>query len=390
MATLLLCRELVRMGLEVTCFAGTVDPPGLSQSEPFRIIGPRLKKGWRWDWPHRALACQAQRAIRLRQPTCVFAVGVTRLTRYLLESRVAHRVLVWELTNANPGNKFVDSHAVSLLSRARAMLSPSAMIDQQIRDHYGYRGMIARLPFWIEDSAPGTVRSEHDLAKDDAGQDARPRVARASCPPPYLLPTPSSTKRIESDREPPATLSSAKWRSDFIFLGRRDEEKGLCELVEATALVIEEFPQVRVLVAGSGDAEPYEALAARCGVSDVIKFHTFQTREDAMHALAEARYLVLPSYHEGYPLVLLEAARAGVPMIATPVGSIPEMFGDGEACRLVPVRDSAGLAKEMLAAMRETKDAYEARRVQARMYFERVSSTSAVASRLTALRALGA
>ena len=108
-----------------------------------------------------------------------------------------------------------------------------------------------------------------------------------------------------------------------------------------------------------------------------------------MAALAGARYLVLPSYHEGYPLVLLEAARAGVPMIATPVGSIPEMFGDSGACRLVPVRDSVGLAKEMLAAMRETKDAYEARRIQARMHFERVSSASAVASRFSALRAHG-
>ena len=101
-----------------------------------------------------------------------------------------------------------------------------------------------------------------------------------------------------------------------------------------------------------------------------------------MNALANSRYLVLPSYHEGYPLVLLEAARCGVPSIATTVGSIPEMFANSRAALLVPPRDVSALAEAMQTILAEPPKDYEERRKAAVELFARLSSAEVVRTRL--------
>jgi glycosyltransferase involved in cell wall biosynthesis len=262
---------------------------------------------------------------------------VTRLARYLLDTDVAGHLLVWELTNATPGNKHVDAQASRLLGRCRAVLSPSQTIDQNIRLNHGYKGRILRLPFWIED------------------------CQRASSPTP------------------------CEFLADFIYLGRRDVEKGLNELIRATAIVARELPQVRVLIAGQGSEATFAALARDLGVSGNVRFQFFQTREEALSALKRCRCLVLPSYHEGYPLVLLEAARSGVPFIATAVGSVPELYGDTCAAILISPRDDHALAQAMVRTLSEAAEQYQMRRAAAQAVFRRVSSAEAIETQLSKL-----
>ena len=397
LATWLLCRELEQLGLNVTCFAqhaswegpnsrrasasatnshsfsplGERTPQTMRspQARPnrssrreeaqsslpcpsplssqlstltslFPIVRPLLRKGCRWDWPGRCLAGQARRRIRREQPDFVVVVGVTSLARYLLQSNVANRLLVWELTNANPGNKFVDPEASRLLSRCRAMLSPSKTIDQNIRQTYGYEGPLLRLPFWIEES---------------------------------YQPFNSST------------LQPFNFLFDFLFLGRRDVEKGLNELIRATAEVAKSFPSLRVLIAGTGNEEPFATLCRNLGVAQNVSFRFFPTREETLAALAQARCLVLPSYHEGYPLVLLEAAQRGIPFIATRVGSAAEVFEGTGAGLIVPPRDDQALANAMLAVLAEAPDQYAARRAAAYAVFRKISSAETVRYSLTRL-----
>jgi glycosyltransferase involved in cell wall biosynthesis len=331
-ATRLLCIELARLGLLVECFAQHVNMPRTSNS--FKIVEPKLKKGCRWDLPGKYLAGQAQRTIRKSHPDYIFIVGVTRLAGYLLESDVASQLMVWENTNANPGNKFVDPKANKLLNRARSVLSPSNTIDAAIRETYGYRGRLMRLPFWIED-----------------------QTMQPSEPPPHFL-------------------------ADFIYLGRRDKDKGIEELIRATAIVAKSFPSVRVLIAGMGDEAPFTGLVSESNAGKNIVFQFFQTRDETMKALASSRALVLPSYHEGYPLVLLEAAQHGIPFIATRVGSISELFENSSGARLIPARDHFALAAAMNEILSDSAEVYARRRTAVHQMFQQLSSAKTVESSL--------
>jgi glycosyltransferase involved in cell wall biosynthesis len=343
------------LGLRVTCFAQNENWGADVPPTDFEIVRPWLRRGCRWDWPGRCLAWQIRRQFRRTQPDFVFVIGVTSLARYLLQCDMTDKLLIWELTNANPGNKFVDIQASRLLGRARAVLSPSAMIDQEIRRTYAYAGPLLRLAFWIEDEQKSTS------------------------PPPQ------------------------KYLADFIYLGRRDEEKGLKELVQATSEMAKFFPSIRVLIAGSGTEQPYAVLAQELSVNNNIAFQFFESRGETLAALANSRCLVLPSYHEGYPLVLLEAAQRSIPCIATSVGSVREMFAvestadcemrvpdgaetaensqaaaDGLASILIPPRNVPALAEAMRRVLSESPETYLARRRAAHSCFARHSSAGAV------------
>ncbi len=322
------------MKVGVTCFAQNATRECGDAPLGFEVVRPIVRRGCRWDLPGRSLAWQAVRSIRRHRPDLVISVGVTRLARYLLRGDVAAKLVVWELTQASPGNKFVDGAASRKLGRCRGMLSPSKTIDENIRATYGYPGKIVRLPFWIE------------------------------------------------DEQLPAVPALAKYEADFIFLGRRDVDKGLSELLQATAIVARRFPQLRVLVAGPGDDAPFAALARDLGVAPHVSFRFFPKRADAMTALGQSRFLLLPSHHEGYPLVLLEAAQRSVPFIATRVGSIPEVYGGSRAALLVPSKDKDALASAMIIAMSEAPEDYGSRRLAAHSLFRGLASAHAVRSRL--------
>jgi glycosyltransferase involved in cell wall biosynthesis len=378
LAPLLLCRQLAEMGLRVTCFAQYQELVPGPKPLPFDIIGPSVRHGCRWDLPGRVLAWQVARAIRRRRPDLVFVCGVTPLAGYLLNTRIATELLVWEFSNATPGNKFVDARARSRLGRARAVLSPSAAIDREIRKNYGYQGRLLRLPFWIEEDEkqkgesrkqePEDRRQKTEVREGEGKQKAESRKLKAR----------------ESDlRSPVSGLRSPRSASaDFIYLGRRDVEKGLHELVRATAEVAKSFPGVRVLITGSGSEEPFSALAAELGVTGNIRFQYYPSHADTLAALANSRCLVLPSYHEGYPLVLLEAAQLGVPFIATQVGSVAEVFDGTGAGLIVPPRDNKALADAMLALLQEPPGRYRERCAAAYEVFRRTSSKAAVENSL--------
>lgn len=334
-ATFLLCRELAALGLDVTCFSTWIEQDGL-EDESFRILGPRVTRGYRWDWPHRSLARRAIAHIRRERPDHVFVVGVTRLCRYLLQSPVADRLLVWELTNAE-GNKFVDETASRLLPRCRAVMAPSQTIEHNLRRTYGYEGPVLRLPFWIEDEKL-----------------------------PYLPPP-------------------DEFLADFLFLGRREDDKGLRELIRATDLVRRSHPDVSVLIGGFGDDTPYRKLVEKLGIGQNVSFGEFPSRSDAMKALEASRFLVLPSYHEGYPLVLLEAAQRSVPILASSVGSIDEIFASTLCCRSFPPGNASELAESMRQSIEEASNCYSQRRHAANQLFDQLSNTAATRGNLNSL-----
>jgi glycosyltransferase involved in cell wall biosynthesis len=131
--------------------------------------------------------------------------------------------------------------------------------------------------------------------------------------------------------------------------GRLAPQKGFGVLLDAAARWRDLEPAPRLVIAGDGPlAGELKARAASLGVPAEFPGR----RDDVPAMLASAAVFVLPSLWEGQPLVLQEALRAGVPVVATRVGGIPGLTGDAAAV-LVPPGDAARLAEAVRAVLRE-------------------------------------
>jgi len=136
--------------------------------------------------------------------------------------------------------------------------------------------------------------------------------------------------------------------TDIVCVGELRPVKAIDVLIEALAMLKRSGRRVSATVAGEGPQGPELAIQAqRLGVADQIRFVGYQP---AREAFAMGRMLVLPSRAESLPYVVLEAAAAGIPIIATRVGGIPEIFGP-QAGHLVAPDDVGALADAISAAL---------------------------------------
>lgn len=137
--------------------------------------------------------------------------------------------------------------------------------------------------------------------------------------------------------------------ADFVFVGELRSLKGIFVLVEALVGVTRpDGSPATLLMAGDGpERADLEARIAELGLTDRIVLAGAQPAR-AMFALG--RIAVVPSLAESLPYVVLEAAAAGLPVIATRVGGIPEIFGPN-AADLVPSGDAAALRAAMQASL---------------------------------------
>lgn len=125
----------------------------------------------------------------------------------------------------------------------------------------------------------------------------------------------------------------------LLAVGRLHPQKDYPTLLSAAALWAERDPQPQVVVAGDG---PLEGELADRVAREHLMVRFLGRRNDVADLLTAADLFVLPSLWEGYPLVAQEALRAGVPLVATAVGGIPDLVGD--AAVLVRPGDPEALA----------------------------------------------
>jgi glycosyltransferase involved in cell wall biosynthesis len=117
--------------------------------------------------------------------------------------------------------------------------------------------------------------------------------------------------------------------------------KGLDVFLRAAALLAHRNPELRFAIFGTGpDRERLEDLARRLGLSEKVALPGYLPADDALGQLA---IFVLGSYLESGPLTVLEAMAAGVPVVATTVGAIPEIAVNGTA-QLVTPGDEVAMA----------------------------------------------
>jgi len=128
--------------------------------------------------------------------------------------------------------------------------------------------------------------------------------------------------------------------------GRLELVKGFRYLVEAFAVLVSEFQEVRLEIAGDGTQRAaLEQDCRRLGVSGDVSFLGW--REDLPSTMAGWDVFVLPSLDEGFGFAALEAMASGLPVVASAVGGLCELVRNGETGWLVPAAAPAELAHRL-------------------------------------------
>jgi len=138
------------------------------------------------------------------------------------------------------------------------------------------------------------------------------------------------------------------------FVGRIHPDKGLDILADAVGILAADGVPGRLLVVGGGDGEQGESLITRLRESGFDVEFTGAVPDVAPY-LRLLDVLCLPTRREGFPNVVLEAASAGIPTIATRATGIPDAILDGETGLICPTRDPEDLA-EALRTLLESAD----------------------------------
>ena len=134
---------------------------------------------------------------------------------------------------------------------------------------------------------------------------------------------------------------------NILFLGNLIERKGVTDLITALARLPQSGPGWQAKFAGYGDVAHYTGVADRAGLTGTVGFTGWINQSTARVLVSAADLLVLPSYAEGLPLVVLEALGLGTPVITTPVGAIPEVLTDGKDVIFCPPGDPPALTAAM-------------------------------------------
>lgn len=155
---------------------------------------------------------------------------------------------------------------------------------------------------------------------------------------------------------------------DFVYAGELRKLKGLDTLLVAIQQLARRR-SVTLLACGSGpDAAHFEARIRELGLEGRVTLRPPVT--PITTALARARAVVVPSLSESFPYIVLETLAAGVPLVATDAGGIPEIFGS-DADRLVPAGSADALASAMAATLDDMPAARQlADRLRARVRSE--------------------
>ncbi|MFB5759258.1 glycosyltransferase family 4 protein [Paenibacillus medicaginis] len=135
----------------------------------------------------------------------------------------------------------------------------------------------------------------------------------------------------------------------FVFVGRLSVEKGLRELLLAFKETVKQQPNCRLIIVGRGQmSQEIDEFISQHDLKENVHLIGEIPHYEVIKYLSASDVLVLPSHSEGLGTVILEAFAAGIPIIGTTVGGIPEAIMHNENGLLVRPRDHVTLADEMI------------------------------------------
>ncbi|MGE5248943.1 MAG: glycosyltransferase family 4 protein [Bacteroidota bacterium] len=132
-------------------------------------------------------------------------------------------------------------------------------------------------------------------------------------------------------------------------VGRLVSAKNHRVLVSAMKQAVEQVPQLRCVIIGSGDHKALlEEQIRELGLEDHVCLAGYLEREEVLSIVKSSEIYVMPSRYEGTPIALLEAAALGRPILSTYAGGVPELVSDNEHALLVQPEDVDGMAAALV------------------------------------------
>lgn len=142
----------------------------------------------------------------------------------------------------------------------------------------------------------------------------------------------------------------------ILFVGRLHPVKGVQYLIEAMAIVHREMPDVKLIIVGNGpERSKLEKLVELLDLHECIQFTGEVPQEKIPQIMYEGDIFMLPSLSEGFAIVNIEAMAAGLPIVATNVGGIPEIVEDGVNGYLVNPKKPDEIADRVLKLFQNEK-----------------------------------
>jgi glycosyltransferase involved in cell wall biosynthesis len=137
----------------------------------------------------------------------------------------------------------------------------------------------------------------------------------------------------------------------ILYVGVLTPLKGVHHLVNAFAVVAEDWPRAQLSIIGKDENKRYAADLSEqvnnLGLKDRVRFMGAMSQSELAYWMANSSVLVLPSTSEGLGRVIIEAMATGTPVIGSRVGGIPELVEDGVSGFLVPTGDEIALAERL-------------------------------------------
>jgi len=140
------------------------------------------------------------------------------------------------------------------------------------------------------------------------------------------------------------------------YIGRLSAEKGVQLFVQALPAILSEQKDLRVLIGGDGQLkESIEISLDTENISARVDLPGWISHDDLPKYLNQLRLLVLPSYTEGLPNIMLEAMAYGTPVLSTPVGAIPDVIRDGVTGFIMEDNSPECIARNVIRALNSSE-----------------------------------
>lgn len=136
------------------------------------------------------------------------------------------------------------------------------------------------------------------------------------------------------------------------YIGRLSGEKGVQPFAQTLPAILRDQQDLRVLIGGDGQLkESIEIFLQEEGLNTRVDLPGWISHNDLPKYLNKLRLLILPSYTEGLPNIMLEAMACGTPVLATPVGAIPDFIIDGKTGFIMENNSPECIVKNVLRAL---------------------------------------